>query len=307
MPIYLPIAGLSVDGLVMMGVGLAVGILSGLFGVGGGFIITPILLMLGIPIDVAVATGAAQTVATSASGALAQWRNGNLDLKMGWYLLAGGAVGAVAGVQFVAFLLRIGQIDLVISLCYVTLLGVLGSLMLVEGTRAILRARGIGSAAPVRQRHTWLHNLPLKTRFPRSKLYMSTIPPLALGIIVGLLGAIMGVGGGFIAVPFMVYLLGMPTRVVIGTSLFQVFVTSAMTTVLQSVQNQSVDVVLAVLLIIGGVVGAQVGTRAGAGLKAEQLRALLGLLVLAVSLRIAVTLVLGTGEPFSMSVPRLTL
>lgn len=304
MDIYLPIAAMPINALIVIGVGLAVGVLSGIFGVGGGFLITPILAVLAIPIEVAVATGAAQTVATSASGSLAQWRRRNIDLKMGALLLAGGVVGAGLGVQIVAYLLSIGQIDLVISLCYVTLLGVLGLLMLIEGTRAILRARGQTVPVAERRRHTWIHKLPWKTRFPRSKLYMSRLPPLALGAFVGVLGAIMGVGGGFVAVPAMVYLLGMPTRVVIGTSLFQVFVTSALTTVLQSWQNKAVDVVLAMLLILGGVVGAQIGARIGAGLKAEQLRALLGLLVLSVAIRIAGSLVFAPSDVFNLQVPR---
>jgi len=304
LPIYLPIAGLSIDAFLVIGVGLAVGVLSGLFGVGGGFLITPILLVLGIPIEVAIATGAAQTVATAASGSYSQWQAGNLDLKMGLLLLIGGVVGSLGGVQLVALLLRTGQIELVVSLCYVVLLGILGALMLIEGTRAIWKSRGGRVVASTRRRHSWVHNLPYKTRFTRSKLYMSMLPPLGLGVFVGLLGAVMGVGGGFVAVPFMVYALAMPTKVVIGTSLFQVFVTSAMATVMQAQQNYSVDVLLALLLIIGGVVGAQIGVRAGRGLKAEQLRALLGLLVLSVSVRIAIGLIVTPTELFVLDVPR---
>ncbi len=305
LPVYLPIAGLSIDGLVVIGVGLAVGVLSGIFGVGGGFLITPILLVLGIPIEVAVATGAAQTVATAATGSYSQWQMGNVDLKMGMLLLMGGVVGSLAGVQIVSLLLRTGQMDLVVSLSYVLLLGILGALMLIEGTRAILKSKT--AAGTSRRRHTWVHNLPYKTRFVSSKLYMSMLPPLGLGVFVGLLGAVMGVGGGFVAVPFMVYVLAMPTKVVIGTSLFQVFVTSAMATVMQSSTNYSVDVVLALLLILGGVIGAQIGVRAGRGLKGEQLRALLGLLVLSVSLRIAAGLILTPKELYVINVPRIGL
>jgi hypothetical protein len=303
--IYLPIAGMPIDVFVVIGVGLAVGFLSGMLGVGGGFLITPLLVVLGIPIDVAVSTGANQAVATSASGTLAQWQRGNVDLKMGGLTVIGGILGAVLGVRFLGYLKTIGQIDLVVSILYVALLGFVGMLMLVEGVRAILAARRGLAVGPVRQRHTWLHNLPLKTRFSHSKLYMSMIPPLVLGVLIGLLGGIMGVGGGFIAVPIMVYLFRMPTRVVIGTSLLQVFATSILTTVLQAWQNKSVDVVLASLLILGGVVGAQLGTRAGQNLKGEQIRALLGLLILAVSLRIAFGLVHNPADLYSLDVPRL--
>lgn len=305
MQIYLPIAGMPVDVLVMTGVGLAVGFLSGMLGVGGGFLITPLLVVLGIPIDVAVSTGANQAVATSASATLAQWQRGSVDVRMGGLMIAGGVIGAVLGVRLIAFLKGIGQIDLVISILYVVLLGLVGSLMLVEGARAILAARRGLPTGHVRQRHTWLHNLPLKIRFPQSKLYMSLIPAFALGIFVGLLGGIMGVGGGFVAVPIMVYLFRMPTRVVIGTSLLQVFATSVLTTVLQAWQNKSVDAVLATMLIIGGVIGAQLGTRAGYNLKAEQIRALLGLLVLAVSLRIAFGLVHSPADLYVLDAPRL--
>jgi uncharacterized membrane protein YfcA len=303
--IYLPIAGMPVDVFVMTGVGLAVGFLSGMLGVGGGFLITPLLVVLGIPIDVAVSTGANQAVATSASATLAQWQRGSVDLRMGGLMIAGGVIGAVVGVRFLAFLKIVGQIDLVVSILYVVLLGLVGTLMLVEGVRAILAARRGLPVGPVRQRHTWLHSLPLKIRFPQSKLYMSMIPAFTLGMFVGLLGGIMGVGGGFVAVPIMVYLFRMPTRVVIGTSLLQVFATSVLTTVLQAWQNKSVDAVLAAMLIFGGVVGAQFGTRAGYNLKGEQIRALLGLLVLAVSLRIAFGLIHSPADIYSLDAPRL--
>lgn len=305
MPIYLPIAGMSVDMFVMTGVGLAIGFLSGMLGVGGGFLITPLLVMLGIPIDVAVATGANQAIATSASGTVAQWQRGNVDFKMGVLLFLGGVIGAVAGVWIIKYLKMIGQIDFVVSLCYVLMLGTVGALMLFEGSRAMWRTHKGVLPPSSRRRHTWVHSLPLKIRFPASKLYMSLIPPALLGVLVGLLGAMMGVGGGFFAVPVMVYVLGMPTRVVVGTSLLVVFSTSMLTTVLQAWQNQSVDIVLAVMLMLGGVFGAQIGARLGYGLKGEQIRAMLGLLVLAVSLRIAFDLVNHPADLYSISSPRM--
>ena len=305
MTVYLPIAGMAVNLFVMTGVGFAVGFLSGMLGVGGGFLITPLLVMLGIPIDVAVATGANHAVATSASGSLAQWQRGNVDIKMALLMLAGGIAGTVFGVRVLAYLKFVGQMDFAISLCYVLLLGVLGVLMLTEGTSAMIRARRGQQATTRRRRHGWIHTLPFKTRFPRSKLYMSVIPPVVLGFIVGLLSAIMGVGGGFFAVPVMVYLLGMPTRVVVGTSLLMVLATGGMTTVLQAWQNQAVDIVLAAMLMIGGVAGAQLGTRAGNNMPGEQIRAMLGFLVLAVSLRIAYSLVAEPSDLYSIDVPRL--
>ena len=304
MPIYLPVAGMSVDLFIMTGVGLTVGFLAGLLGVGGGFLVTPLLVVLGIPIDVAVSTGANQAVAASASGTLAQWQRGNVDLKMGGLLVAGGVIGALGGVYLLGFLKSVGQVDLIVSALYVVLLGTLGAMMLIEGALAALRGR-LGVAPPRRSRHhNWVHSLPLRTRFPASKLYMSLIPPLALGMLVGLLGGIMGVGGGFVAVPIMVYLFGMSTRIVVGTSLLQVLATSMLTTVLQAWANQSVDVVLAGLLMLGGVVGAQLGARAGYNMKAEQLRALLGLLILAVSIRMAFDLVITPGSLYSIDTPR---
>jgi uncharacterized membrane protein YfcA len=295
---------MSVDLFVMTGVGYAVGFIAGMLGVGGGFLVTPLLAVLGIPIDVAVSTGANQAVAASASGTLAQWQRGNVDLKMGALLISGGVVGVTGGVYLLGFLRNVGQIDLVVSVLYVVLLGTLGLLMLAEGVRAAMRARaGTPPVGRVR-RHIWLHNLPLKTRFPGSKLYMSLIPPLVLGAVVGLLGGIMGVGGGFVAVPVMVYVFGMPTRVVVGTSLLQVLATSVLTTVLQAWANQSVDVVLAVMLMLGGVVGAQFGARTGHNMRGEHIRALLGLLIVGVSVRIAIGLIVAPGDLYSLDVPR---
>jgi uncharacterized membrane protein YfcA len=299
--IYLPIAEMSVNLLVILGMGGAVGFLSGMFGVGGGFLMTPLLIFSGIPPAVAVATEANQIVASSVSGALAQWRRNNVDIKMGTVLLVGGIAGAVVGVQFVKLLRETGQIDLIISLSYVTFLGIIGSLMMIESLRAIRRAKA-GNPVPMRRpgQHNWIHGMPFKMRFKRSKLYISAIPPLLIGAFVGLLAAIMGVGGGFIMVPAMIYLLRVPTNVVIGTSLFQIIFVTAMVTILHSATNQTVDVLLAVVLMIGGVIGAQFGARAGQNLKGEQLRALLALMVLGVCLRMAFDLVVEPDELFSI-------
>lgn len=302
MDLYLPIAELSVNVIVFLAMGSAVGFLSGMFGVGGGFLMTPLLIFSGIPPAVAVGTGAAQTVASSVSGAVAQYRRNNVDVKMGFVLLLGGIVGAMIGVQALKFLRHIGQFDLFVSLSYVILLGSLGTLMMIESL-TVLRRSSAGKAVSVRRsgRHNWVHGLPLKMRFHRSKLYISAIPPVAIGAIVGLLGAIMGVGGGFIMVPAMIYLLHMRTGIVIGTSLFQIFFVTAATTVLQAKENFNVDIVLALILMIGGVIGAQFGTAAGEKLKGEQLRFLLAGLVLLVCLRMAWDLVIKPDELFSLS------
>lgn len=288
MQIYLPIAELSLNLFLLLGLGLGVGFLSGLFGVGGGFLMTPILIFLGVPPTVAVSTQANQIMASSVSGALAHWRRKTLDVKMGLVLIIGGVFGAVIGVQLFSLLQRIGQIDLVISLCYVVFLGVIGGLMLVESLNAIRRrrARPAGRVTKRRKRGV-IDALPFKTRFPVSGLYMSVLPPLAIGFLVGVLAALMGVGGGFIMVPAMIYLLRMPTSVVIGTSLFQILFVTALTTVLQAVQNQTVDIVLAAILIVGGVIGAQIGARFVQRVPAEELRAALAILVVSVCLKLA--------------------
>ncbi len=302
MQIYLPIAELSVNVLIILGMGGAVGFLSGMFGVGGGFLMTPLLIFAGIPPAVAVATEANQIVASSVSGALVHWRRRAVDIKMGVVLLTGGIIGSFIGVWIFSLLRTLGQVDLLISLCYVVFLGVIGGLMLVESLRAIKQSKS-GSGAPVRRsgQHNWIHGLPFKTRFRSSKLYISVIPPLAIGASVGVLAAIMGVGGGFIMVPAMIYLLRMPTNVVVGTSLFQIIFVTSLVTILHSVQNQTVDAVLALLLLAGGVIGAQFGARAGQKLRGEQLRALLALMVLAVCVRLALGLLLTPGELFSLS------
>jgi uncharacterized membrane protein YfcA len=302
MHIYLPIAEMSANVLLFLGMGCAVGFLSGLFGVGGGFLMTPLLIFSGIPSTVAVGTGAAQVVASSVSGAMAQYRRSNVDIKLGAVLLVGGIGGSVIGVKMVHILNEAGQFDLFTALAYVTFLGVIGTLMLIESIQSIQRTRsGLVRKARQSGQHNWIHRLPLKMRFHRSKLYISAIPPLMIGAFVGFLGAIMGAGGGFIMVPAMIYLLRVPTNVVVGTSLFQTVFVSAATTIMQASQNYSVDVVLALLLIVSGVIGAQYGAAAGARLKGEHLRFMLAALVLLVCFRIGWDLVVTPPDLFSIS------
>ena len=303
MTIYLPIAELSVNIFVILGMGAAVGFLSGMFGVGGGFLITPLLIFYNIPPVVAVATGANQVVASSVSGAITHFRRGTLDLKLGTILLIGGLAGATVGIWIFSLLRRLGQLDLIISLMYVVFLGTVGGLMLMESVNAMRRAR---RNEPVTLRkpgqHSWVHRLPLKMRFKKSKIYLSVIPVVALGFGIGILTSIMGVGGGFIMVPAMIYLLRVPTNVVVGTSLFQIIFVTAYTTVVQATTNYSVDIVLAFILMVAGVIGAQYGVRVGQKLRGEQLRALLGLLVLAVGLRLAIALVVTPADVYSVVV-----
>jgi uncharacterized membrane protein YfcA len=300
--IYLPIAEMSVNMVVLLAMGAAVGFLSGLFGVGGGFLITPLLIFYNIPPAIAVATGANQVIASSISGALSHFKKGTIDFKLGTVLLAGGIVGSTLGVWVFSLLRSVGQLDLFVSLLYVALLGTVGSMMLVESVRAMRRAAG-GVAPSLRKpgQHNWIHRLPLKMRFRASKLFVSVIPVLGLGAIIGFLASIMGVGGGFIMVPALIYLLKVPTNVVIGTSLFQIVFTAAYTTIVHATANQTVDVVLAFLLMIGGVAGAQYGAKAGQKLRGEQLRALLALLVVAVALRLAFDLFVRPNSLYSLS------
>lgn len=300
MYIYLPIAEVSMHIGVIIGLGGSVGFLSGMFGVGGGFLMTPLLIFLGVPPAIAVSTEANQIVASSVSGVIAHWRRGNVDFKMGGILLAGGVVGSSLGVLLFSILRDIGQIDLVIKLSYVIFLGLIGGLMLLESIRAILRTRQPGARRGKLHQHNWLHGLPLKMRFRKSKLYISALLPFFLAAIVGVLSAIMGVGGGFILVPAMIYLLGMPTYVVIGTSLFQIIFVTANITVLQAVQTQTVDFVLAGLLLFGAVIGAQIGARFGARFKGEQLRGLLALMVLGVSVKLGIELITAPVDVFAV-------
>lgn len=302
MQIYLPIAEMSVNIFLLLGMGAAVGFLSGMFGVGGGFLMTPLLIFSGLPPAVAVATEANQIVASSVSGALAHWRRKSLDIKMGLVLLVGGTGGSVVGVAIFSRLRALGQVDLMISLSYVLFLGVVGSLMLYESIRSIRRAR-VGELSRKRKpgTHSWIHGLPFKMRFRQSKLYISAIPPLILGFLVGVLAAIMGVGGGFIMVPAMIYLLRMPTNVVVGTSLFQIVFVTGLVTILHATNTQTVDAILALLLLLGGVVGAQFGARVGVRLQGEQLRALLALLVMMVCMKLGYDLVVMPDDLFSLS------
>jgi len=301
MNIYLPIAEMSVDVFLILGLGGAIGFLSGLFGVGGGFLITPLLIFIGIPPAVAVASATNQIVAASISGALAHMRRGNIDFKIGLVLTAGGFAGSGVGVVIFTLLHRLGQVELLISLSYVVFLGSIGTLMLVESGRTILRQKAGTATRGKLHRHTWLHGLPLKMRFPRSRLYISALVPISIGFLVGILTAIMGVGGGFIMVPAMIYLLGMPTAVVVGTSLFQIIFITANVTFLQATTNQTVDIVLAFLLLTGAVIGAQFGTKVGGRLRGEQLRGLLALMVLAVCAKVAYDLVSAPADLFSIS------
>jgi hypothetical protein len=301
MQIYLPIAELSVNVFVLLGMGGAVGILSGMFGVGGGFLMTPLLIFYGIPPVVAVATEANQIVAASVSGVLAHWRRGSVDVKMGLVLVAGGLIGAVVGVSIFKYLRELGHVDLLISGAYVLFLGSVGSLMFFESLLAVVRRR----TGTVRRRklhlHIWVHGLPFKMRFRKSKLYISALLPMGIGFLVGMLAAIMGVGGGFIMVPAMIYLVGMPTSVVVGTSLFQIIFVTAVVTMLHAINTQAVDVVLAIILLTGAVVGAQIGARIGVKIRGDELRTLLAVMVLGVCGRMAYGLIAEPADPFSVA------
>lgn len=300
MQIYLPIAELSVNLFLLLGMGAVVGFLSGMFGVGGGFLMTPLLIFVGVPPAVAVGTEANQLVAASLSGVMAHWRRGNVDIRMGAVLVVGGVIGSGLGTWAFRALREIGQIDFVITASFVLFLGSVGTVMLIESAGVMLRARRGGPVRRVR-RHFWAHGLPLKMRFPRSRLYVSALLPLGMGVFVGLLAAIMGVGGGFFLVPAMIYILGMPTAVVIGTSLFQIIFVAANVTVLHAITNQTVDVLLALILLAGAVVGAQLGTTVGSRLRGEQLRGLLAVLVLAVGARMLGELVLPPSDIFTVT------
>lgn len=297
MEIYLPIAEMSVRWLVILGLGGAIGFLSGMLGVGGGFLLTPLLIFAGIPSAVAVATTSSHVTASSMSGALTQWRRGAIDLKMAAVMTLGGLAGTAVGVWLFAVLRRSGQMDVIISSGYVVLLGAIGALMLKDSLAAL---RGAGETGR-RAQHLWIHGLPFKERFPASRLYISVIPPVAIGFMVGVLSAVLGVGGGFVIVPAMIYVLRMPANVVLGTSLAQIIVMAAAATVMQAVGNHAVDAMLAVFLIVGGVVGAQFGVRVGAKLRGEMLRLMLALLVLGVAVRLLYGLVAIPADLYSVT------
>jgi uncharacterized membrane protein YfcA len=301
MDIYLPVAEMSVNLFGVLGLGGVIGFLSGLFGVGGGFLMTPMLIFMGVPSAVAVGTQSVQILASSVSGVLANLRRRAVDLKMGWVLVAGGVVGSVAGVALFRLLMTLGQIDLFVSLAYVLFLGTFGAMMLVESLGALLRSRLPSARRSRLHQHFWMHGWPLKMRFPESRLYISVLMPLAVGAFGGLLAAVLGIGGGFVMVPAMIYLIGMPTAVVVGTSLFQICFVAAITGFLQAYANHSVDILLGLLLIAGGVVGAQFGSRFATRLRAEHTRALLALLVLLVCGKLAWDLVVRPRDLFSLS------
>ncbi len=292
MYMYLPIAEVSVNILILFGMGGMVGILSGMFGVGGGFLMTPLLIFYGIPPIVAVATEANQIVASSISGAYAHWRRAAVDIKMGTILLMGGVIGSLFGIRLFVLLKNLGQIDLIISLSYVILLGIIGTLTFVEGIRSMIIPNELRTIKKRNRERLWIYSLPLRTKFKKSRLYISIIPPLVIGFFVGILSSIMGIGGGFIMVPAMIYLLRMPTNVVIGTSLYQIIFVTSLVTILHAYENQTVDIMLALILMTGGVVGAQIGAALGHRLKAEQLRFMLGILILAVCIKILTSLVI---------------
>jgi uncharacterized membrane protein YfcA len=301
--VYLPIAELSMNLFFLVGIGGAVGFLSGLFGVGGGFLLTPLLIFSGVPSSVAVASVTGQVVAASTSGALSYYRRGQIDLHMALYLVLSGVLGAFGGVATFQVLRAAGQLDLVISLGFLILLGFVGTLMLVEAARAIMKRRaGIVVREKLPNQHNWFHGLPWRVRFKKSRLYISVIPVLALGVAIGFVGSLLGIGGGFILVPALVYILRMPGNMVIGTSLLQVVAMMAATTILHAVSSQSVDILLAFCLMVGGTVGAQFGASAGKYLRGEQLRALLAILVLAVAIRFGISLVLTPGDVYSTAV-----
>ena len=301
MQIYLPIADLPVNVFLVFAMGLAVGFISGMFGIGGGFLMTPLLIFVGVSPAVSVATVTSHIAASSFSGVISYWRRRAVDLALAVMLLAGGFIGTAAGVWLFTVLREIGQLDLAIALSYVILLTTVGGLMMAESVRAIMRER---HGKPVELRrpgsHTWFHGLPFKLRFKQSRIYVSAIPIWIIGFVIGFIGAVMGIGGGFLLVPMLIYFLRVPTSVVIGTSMVLTLVTMASATVLHAVTNHLVDAVLALILMVGGVIGAQFGARAGQNIRGERLRLLLGLLVLAVGLRFAIGLIVKPDDLFSI-------
>jgi uncharacterized membrane protein YfcA len=299
--IYLPIADLPVNIFLVLGMGLAVGYISGLFGIGGGFLMTPLLIFIGVSPAVAVATVSSHIVASSFTGAISYWRRRAIDMALAMMLLSAGIVGTATGVWVFDALRALDQVELMISLSYVTLLTIVGGMMIYESVRAVMRTRR-GMPATLRRpgSHTWAHGLPLKLRFKRSKIYVSAIPVWAIGFVIGFVGAIMGIGGGFLLVPMLIYFLRVPTATVIGTSMVLTLITMASATVMHAATNHLVDAVLALILIAGGVIGAQFGARTGQTMRAERLRLLLGLLIFAVGLRFAYELVVQPDDLYSL-------
>ncbi|MGM4894351.1 MULTISPECIES: TSUP family transporter [unclassified Tardiphaga] len=301
MQLYLPIADIPINVLLILAMGAAVGFVSGMFGIGGGFLMTPLLIFVGIAPAVSVASVASHIAASSFSGALSYWRRRAIDPALASVLLTGGVVGTALGVWAFTQLRNLGQLDLTISLSYVILLTAVGSLMFWEGLRALLRIRR-GDPVNLRRSgsHSWVHGLPLKMRFKRSKIYLSVIPVIAVGLLIGFIGAVMGIGGSFILIPILIYWLRIPTSTVIGTSMVLTLVTMVIATLLHAVTNHLVDAVLALILMVGGVTGAQFGARAGQKIRGEHLRLLLGLLILAVGVRFAVELVIRPADLFTI-------
>ncbi len=301
MEIYLPIAEMPIDMFLILGMGVAVGFISGMFGIGGGFLLTPLLIFVGIPAAVAVATQGPQIAASSVTGSIAYWRRKAIDFKLACVLLVGGLVGTGLGVLFFNHMRKIGQLETVIAIAYVALLGVVGLLVSMESARAVFASRKGGSARRQAGRHHWYEGLPLKMRFQRSGLYISVIPVVFLSALIGFAGAVLGIGGGFILVPALIYIFRVPPQVVVGTSLFQILFTMIAATVFHAASNQSVDLFLALLLMVGGVFGAQFGVRAGANLRGEYFRLLLGALILIVAARFAADLVSTPRELYSVT------
>lgn len=300
MQFYLPIAEMPVNVLTLLGMSGAVGFVAGLFGVGGGFLLTPFLIFMGIPAPVAVATASAQIAASSITGAMNAWRKRAVDYKMGLVLVTGGLVGTYLGILFFNAMRQAGQLDLIISLSYITLLVGIGGMMLVESLRAMMRKDGTAATLRPAGTHRWYETLPLRLRFTQSGIYVSAIPFMIAGLLFGFIGAVLGIGGGFLLVPTLIYVFRIPVTVVVGTSQLQILCTMLVATLLHAVSSGTVDIILALVLIVGGVFGAQMGVRAGLRIKGEQFRLLLALLILAVGARFAADVVLRPANPFSI-------
>lgn len=299
MNVYLPIAEMSVNIFLILGLGGMAGILSGMFGIGGGFLMTPLLIFIGVPPSISVSTVANQIIASSVSGFIAHWRKNNVDFKMGWFLFAGGVFGSSLGVAIFQALQRLGHIDLIISLSYVTFLGIIGSMMASESLRSIFK---LGKQVVTNEKPTLAKRLPWQVAFPASKITISGFAPIAIGLFVGVMVSLMGIGGGFFLIPAMIYILGMPTTMVIGTSLFQIIFITANVTLLQAVTTQTVDIMLALLLLSGSVFGAQIGSKIGARIKGEYLRGMLAILILGVAIKLAFGLFTPPDNIYSVSV-----
>jgi uncharacterized membrane protein YfcA len=302
--VYLPIADLPVNIFLLLALGLAVGFVSGMFGVGGGFLMTPLLIFLGVSPGIAVATVATHITASSFSGMLSYWGRGAVDVPMAAVLFVGGLLGTLSGIWIFTTLRSVGQLDLMISFSYLILLTAVGALMAMESLRSIMRVRQNKPSLLRRSggAHTWVHGLPLKFRFRRSKIYISLIPLIGIGYLIAVLGVMMGIGGGFLLVPMLIYFLRVPTTTVIGTAAVLTTATMALTTVMHAVTNHLVDAILALVLMVGGVVGAQFGARSAQNLAPERLRFLLGLLILAVGFRFGYELINAPENPYTIRV-----